>query len=97
MSDYHYLIGANDALRASHNMESAADQMRRAVDDMGNHVEVMRRALEDHSPDVGNMVAVLASNLYPACLQGKSGPHAKHDAVIESVELAKHIMQESNK
>jgi methyl-accepting chemotaxis protein len=100
MSEFHYLIGADDALRASHNMESAADRMNRAAENMAAIIEHMHRSVDtltNHIPDAGNMVAIMASNVLCSGLVGKSVPSAMRDAVLESVEVAKWMLAEANK
>lgn len=47
MNEYTTLLGADDVLKASHNMRSAANDMQRAADNLDSTLERHRRAMED--------------------------------------------------
>lgn len=47
MTEYHYLIGADDVKNASHRMQSVADELRQVVASFHEAVERLRQVLEE--------------------------------------------------
>lgn len=47
MSEYHYLLGANDVLRASHNFQASADHLRQSLEWFCEESRALRAALEE--------------------------------------------------